>query len=139
VTGTTSRIIMVIYNKKLKYFSRKLRNTLTDSELLLWSYLRRKQIMEIQFYRQKIIGNYIVDFYAPSVRLVIEVDGSQHYGEEGIKKDSLRDAYLSSLNIYTLRFNNYQVITDIENVLDEIFEYVEKYFQNPLALRAPPF
>jgi very-short-patch-repair endonuclease len=66
---------------------------MTDAERLLWSKLRRKQIKTFQFYRQRIIGNYIVDFYCPKGKLIIEVDGGQHYSEEGNRKDKAREDY----------------------------------------------
>jgi very-short-patch-repair endonuclease len=69
---------MLKYNPRLKAKARGLRSALTDAEQRLWNRLRRKQILGVQFYRQKPIGNYIVDFYAPAARLVIEVDGAQH-------------------------------------------------------------
>lgn len=63
---------MLRYNPRLKTRARSLRTNLTDVERHLWNRLRGKQILRVQFYRQKPIGNYIVDFYAPAVRLVIE-------------------------------------------------------------------
>jgi very-short-patch-repair endonuclease len=67
------------YNANLKSTARKLRQNLTDSESALWTQLRAKQPAGIQFYRQKPLGPYIVDFYAPQAKLVIEIDGSQHF------------------------------------------------------------
>ena len=69
---------MLNYRRYLKDKSRLLRCHKTDSEEHLWTRLRRKQLLGIQFYRQKPLGDYIVDFYAPKVKLVVEVDGSQH-------------------------------------------------------------
>ena len=69
---------MLRYNPELKPLARSLRSAMTESESALWYRVRGKQISGVQFYRQKPIGNYIVDFYAPRVKLVIEVDGSQH-------------------------------------------------------------
>jgi len=66
---------MLKYSCSLKSKARRLRSELTDSESLLWSRLRRKQLMGVQFYRQKPVGDYIVDFYAPWANLVIELDG----------------------------------------------------------------
>jgi len=66
---------MLSYNKELKGFSRTLRKNMTSAEKLLWSKIRGKQLKNCQFYRQKIIGNYIVDFFCPKANLVIEVDG----------------------------------------------------------------
>lgn len=62
------------YKSTLKLFARNLRNNMTDAEQLLWSKLRRKQILGVQFYRQKPLANYIVDFYCAAANLVIELD-----------------------------------------------------------------
>jgi very-short-patch-repair endonuclease len=78
---------MLFYDKKLKGLSQHLRVNMTDAENRLWSKLRRKQLRGHQFYRQKIIGKYIVDFYCPKANLVIELDGGQHYSERGKAKD----------------------------------------------------
>lgn len=123
---------MLKYNSQLKQPARDLRSNQTDSEQLLWSKLRRKQINEIQFYRQKPIGNYIVDFYAPKVKLVIEVDGSQHQEPSHQEKDQQRDAYLNTLGLTVLRFNNLQVLHELESVLTVIFEHCSRP-SNPLS------
>ena len=83
--------MFLAYEGKLKEFSRQLRTHMTDAEKILWQKLRRKQLKGYQFYRQKIVGDYIVDFYCPGARLVIEVDGGQHYGPEEMAKDGVRD------------------------------------------------
>lgn len=78
--GGLGRISVTLkYQPKLKPISRTLGSNQTDAELLLWSRLRRRQINGIQFYRQRPIGAYIVDFYAAAAKLVIEVDGGQHH------------------------------------------------------------
>ena len=69
---------------------------MTEAEKLLWSKLRRKQIHNLQFYRQKILGEYIVDFYCPKLNLVIEIDGGQHYTIEGENNDKIRDEFLKN-------------------------------------------
>ena len=69
------------YNKNLKQPSRYLRSNMTDAEQLLWQRIRSKQILELRFYRQKPILNFIVDFYCPAENLVIECDGGQHYSD----------------------------------------------------------
>ena len=76
--------------------------------------------MGVQFYRQKPIGNYIVDFCAPQANLVIEVDGSQHHEPFAIEADTERDAFLSQLGLNVLRFDNLQVLRETEAVLDTI-------------------
>ena len=85
---------MLSYNKKLKQLSRTLRINIIDAEKLLWSKIRGKQLKGLQFYRQKIIGNYIADFYCPKSKLVIEVDGGQHYNVDGKGKDKIREDYM---------------------------------------------
>ena len=65
-------------DRRLKEYSRNLRKNMTNAEVLLWSKIRRKSLDGYQFYRQKIIGSYIVDFYCHKAKLVIEVDGGQH-------------------------------------------------------------
>lgn len=79
---------------------------MTDAEQLLWSLLRRKQILGIQFYRQKPIGPYIVDFHASAVSHVIEVDGGQHLDDEHLLRDTKRDCFLIDRGIMVLRFDN---------------------------------
>jgi len=93
---------------------------MTDAEQTLWKHLRCKQLLGIQFYRQKPIGPYIVDFYTPAVRLVIELDGSQHYEAGHARRDAERDAYLASQGLLVLRFDNRQLFVETEAVLEEI-------------------
>lgn len=114
-------LAMLPYNKNLKSLSRTLRKEMTDAEQLLWSRIRRKQIPGIQCYRQKPIGPYIVDFYAPSVRLVIEVDGCQHFENEHAHYDAVRDAFLKNMGLLVFRFHNLQVLTETDAVMAEIF------------------
>jgi very-short-patch-repair endonuclease len=129
---------MLRYNAKLKEPARILRTHLTDSEQMLWSRLRRKQLLGVQFYRQKPLGQYIVDFYAPSIRLVVEVDGSQHFAVEQAAYDSQRTAYLESQGLRVLRFTNLEVLQETEAVVETIYEAVLKT-KNPPALCAAPF
>jgi len=88
----------------------------------LWSKLRLKQLKGYQFYRQRVIGNYIVDFCSPSLKLVIEVDGSQHYSDKGVATDKIRDKYLQDCGLRVLRFNDYEVLTNINGVVENILE-----------------
>jgi very-short-patch-repair endonuclease len=114
------------YNKNLKQVSRDLRNNMTEAEKLLWSRLRNKQILGLQFYRQKPILNFIVDFYCPAVNLVIECDGSQHYTDEGLEADRVRDEALAHLGLKVLRFDNGQVLGEIDGVVEAIYHYCFK-------------
>ncbi len=109
------------YNKNLKQPSRDLRKNMTDAEQLLWQRIRRKQILGLQFYRQKPILNFIVDFYCPKANLVIECDGGQHYTEEGLEADRVRDQALGQLGLNVLRFDNRQVLTEIDAVVERVY------------------
>lgn len=119
--------MVIPYNKKLKPRSRELRNNMTDAERLLWSKIRRKQLLHLQFYRQKPLGNYIVDFYCPAAKLIIEVDGSQHFQAEQLEYDRMRDDFLTGLGFKILRFSNLEVLRNIEGVI----EVIEKSVRNP--------
>lgn len=110
--------------KTLKPYSSKLRKTSTEAEIILWSHIRKKQILNVQFYRQKIIGPFIVDFYAAKLKLVIEIDGSQHYHTDGLKKDIERDRLLQSIHLTVLRYSNYQVMAELSHVLDSIYGHI---------------
>jgi len=112
------------YNPKLKANTRQLRQNLTDSELSLWRRLRGKKLADVQFYRQKPIGDYIVDFYAPKAKLVIEIDGSQHLEARHAEKDKNRDEYLGSLGLMVLRFNSRQALKETEAVMDVVYRVI---------------
>ena len=109
------------YSPSLKPLGRQLRKSMTDSENRLWSKIRRRQILDVQFYRQKPIGDYIVDFYAPKVKLVVEIDGSQHLDAESASKDRLRDEFMHKSGLKVLRFNSKEVLEETEGVLECIY------------------
>ena len=117
---------MRLYNKNLKQASRDLRNNLTDAEKLLWSRLRNKQILGLQFYRQKPLLNFIVDFYCPAANVVIECDGGQHFTDEGLEADRVRDEALAQFGLKVLRFDNGQVIGQIDGVVEVVFEFISR-------------
>ncbi len=117
---------MLPFNKKLKQSDRELRKNMTDSERFLWAKIRRKQLNGYQFYRQKNIGNYIVDFYCPATKLIVEIDGGQHYYGQGIEKDKTRDNFLGRLGFTVLRFSGREIFTNIDGVLHRIGEHLEK-------------
>jgi very-short-patch-repair endonuclease len=79
----------------------------------------------VQFYRQKNIGNYIVDFYCPQGRLVIELDGGQHYEKEGMKRDQERDSYLQALGLTVMRFSDIDALRNIDGVVERIYEHLK--------------
>lgn len=124
---------MLHYDQRLKTNSRQLRKKQTDCEMLLWSRLRRKQICGVQFYRQKPLGSFIVDFYAPLAKLVVELDGSQHFERLQAAYDARRDAFLQTLGLTILRFNNRQVLLETQGVLEVIYRMVSRqgYSESP--------
>lgn len=120
------------YNPELKENSRSLRSNMTDAEQLLWQHIRRKQIHGVQFYRQKPLLAFVVDFYCPVAKLVIELDGSQHFAEEHQAKDQERDAVLAGSGLRVLRFDNRQILSETDAVLEVIDAAVEERVnQNP--------
>ncbi len=116
----------IFNNLKLKERRRILRNNQTKTEKILWQILRKKQVEEIKFCRQYGIGQYIADFYAPSIKLVIEIDGDNHYSKIGREYDVERDSYMRSLNITILRIPNIEVKKKIEIVIEKIIKTVTK-------------
>jgi very-short-patch-repair endonuclease len=107
---------------------------MTDAEQILWYHLRRKQILETQFYRQKAIGDFIVDFFAPRARWVVEVDGGQHWEEGHQEKGFRRDEALRHHGLEVLRFSNLEVLQDLDPVLVRIWNEVERALSAGQAL-----
>jgi len=115
---------MLSYNKSLKEYSKTLRKNMTDSERLLWSKLKSSQLKGYQFNRQKPIGNYIVDFYCIKAKLVIEVDGGQHYTEEGKESDRIRDKYIVGRGLRVLRFSDGDILKNIDGAIETILRFL---------------
>ena len=115
---------MLSYHKELKLISQQLRKHMTDAENLLWSKLRGKQLKGLQFYRQKTIGKYIVDFYCPKAHIVIELDGGQHYTESGQERDQLREEVLLNMGVKVLRFSDREVFDNLNGVMESIWSYL---------------
>ncbi len=107
-------------NKKLSPYSRDLRRNATKQENHLWYDFLKKH--PLRFNRQRIIGEYIVDFHCPKANLVIELDGSGHYEDDAIEYDKRRTAYLESLGLTVIRFTN----TDIDRNFDGVCQMIEE-------------
>jgi len=122
---------MLNYKSALKEPSRNLRNNMTEAERVLWYRLRRKQLLGVQFYRQKPIGNYIVDFYAPAANLVIEVDGCQHLEPEHQVQDEIRVKFLAKRGLTVLRFDNRQVLCETGPVAEQILSWMLEKLNPP--------
>ena len=112
------------HNKSLVNVGRMLRKTMTKEERHLWYDFLREY--SVRFIRQKIIGNYIVDFYCAKASLVIELDGSQHYEEIGITKDKERTKYLESQGLKVIRIPNNEVNNNFRGVCEFIDNEVAK-------------
>ena len=114
-------------NPELKKYATEMRKNMTYEEKKVWYQILKSR--EPKFHRQRIIGNYIVDFYCPKLKLIIEIDGYQHFYEESIEYDGKRTEYLEKIGFYILRFENTEVNKDIENVryiINNICESLEK-------------
>ena len=109
-----------INNSKLTGYAKTLRKNMTKEERHLWyDFLKN---LPITIKRQKVIGNYIVDFYIASSKIVIELDGSQHYEDKGIENDAKRDAFLNGLGIKVLRYSNLDINQRFESVCEDILK-----------------
>lgn len=114
-----------LHNSKLTKLSQNLRKTMTKEERHLWyGFLK---CLSVQIYRQRTFGQYIVDFYCPSAKLVIELDGSQHYEEQGVLNDKVRDEYLYSLGLTVLRYSNEDIHKRFESVCQDIWNKIYNY------------
>jgi very-short-patch-repair endonuclease len=115
---------IIPYNPKLKEYARKLRKDSTFTEILMWNNLKRKQVREYDFDRQRPIDNYIVDFYCKDLQLAIEVDGESHYGNEA--RDEKKDKRLNELGVTVLRFDDMEMRYQLEKVIKNIEEWIDK-------------
>ena len=113
------------YTKRLVRIARALRRRMTDAEKKLWSLLRVNHL-GLKFRRQVPFGEHVPDFYCHELKLNVEVDGGQHYTDEGIQNDEKRDDELERSGIMVLRYSNDQVLEETEAVADEIFEEAQR-------------
>lgn len=109
-------------NPRLRRFARRMRREPTPAEEALWRLLRHRRLAGFKFRRQHTYGPYILDFYCPRARLVVELDGDTHATPEGLQADAERSAYLEARGLVILRFWNTEVADDQEAVLTRIVE-----------------
>ena len=105
--------------QQLKIYSKQLKAEMTDAEKLLWSKIRRKQLNGVKFCRQKIVGNYIVDFLSFDKKLIIELDGGQHADQ--VEYDEKRIAFLEQQGFTVIRFWNTEVLLETDSVLEQLW------------------
>ncbi len=112
------------YNKEIVPFAKELRKNMTKEERHLWyDFLRR---YPIKFTRQKVLGKYIADFYCAKAKVVIELDGSQHYEDKGMANDEKRTEYLETFGIKVIRISNLDVLKNFEGVCAHIDNTVKQ-------------
>lgn len=122
------------YNPSLKQRAKELRRAGNLSEVLLWNQIKNKQFFGLDFDRQKIIGNYIVDFYCAEKSVVLEVDGSSH--DDKADYDAKRDAFLGSLNLVVVHIMD----RDVKNNLSDVMTFLRNHtaFTTPPLRGTPP-
>jgi len=106
-------------------FARSMRRNMTEAEFRLWLRLRARGVEGLKFRRQVPIGPFIVDFFCAERRLVVEIDGSQHFADEALVADAGRTAWLEARGLRVLRLTNLDVMQDIEAVYRVIVEASE--------------
>ena len=107
--------------------ARRLRREMTPHERKLWYLFLRKYPVKI--YKQRIIDRFIVDFYCASAKLVIELDGSQHYEEQGLAYDAERTAVLESLGLHVIRYSNRDIDRNFASVCEQIDLIIKERLQ----------
>ena len=120
------KIELLPKNKDLLSRSRSLRKGYVLSEVVFWKQVRNKEFHQIDFDRQKIIGNYIVDFYIKSLGVVIEIDGFSHNDKEDY--DNKRQLFLESLDLVFYRISDYRIKNDLINVMKELEDFIIEKF-----------
>lgn len=120
------KIDLLPKNKELLARSRSLRKGYILSEVIFWKAVRNKNFFDIDFDRQRIIGNYIVDFYIKSLGVVIEIDGSSHNDKE--EYDDKRQQFLESLNLKVYKISDFRIKNDFANVMKELEDYIIVHF-----------
>ena len=116
-------------NHSLLPTAKMLRKNLTPHERKLWYLFLRKYPVKI--YKQRIIDSFIVDFYCASAKLVIELDGSQHFTKQGIEHDKERSAMIQAYNLKVLRFTNYEIDTAFSDVCETIDAEIKSRLAEP--------
>jgi very-short-patch-repair endonuclease len=110
----------IFSQKQQTSFRKQLRNSMTKSEVVLWKHIKGSQL-GFKFRRQCGVSKYVVDFYCPELKLVVEVDGLTHYEEAVFNKDQTRDKYFASLGLVVKRYNASRVFNFLQEVLDDLY------------------
>ncbi|WP_405356566.1 endonuclease domain-containing protein [Ruminococcus sp.] len=117
-------------NPRLTENAQSLRRNMTKEEKHLWYDCLKN--LPITVKRQKVFGKYIADFYIPKAKIVIELDGSQHYSQEGEKADAARDDYFVKNGFIVLRDTNLQIQQEFKNVCEDIWYHIDPFIDNEM-------
>ena len=129
-------VIMKIFNiKSQKQLRQKLRNERPVSEKIFWGQLRNSQL-GYKFRRQQGIGRYVVDFYCPELKLVIEIDGATHETEEELKQDKIRQDFLESLGLKILRYRNLEIKEGLRGLIPYLIKFLK---ERDNGINHPPY
>jgi len=125
-----------LFNRKHQGEKRKrLRNNMPEAERVLWNHIRNKKLGGLRFRRQVGIGEYIVDFYCPQLRIVLELDGDSHFTKEAVVYDNERNAYMESLGLHVIRYTNDRIKYDLERVIEELKQIISEPEPSPSLRR----
>jgi very-short-patch-repair endonuclease len=127
VAGGAEQSMPHLHNRlELNELRRKLRNSATQAEILLWLHLKQRGCGGYKFRRQHSVGRYILDLYCPKLKLAVELDGSQHFEPAVRANDREREAWLKSFGIIVIRFTNDEVLKNLDGVIDDLTEVVRR-------------
>ena len=116
-----------LYNKTSELQKRRtLRNNITPAETKIWAKLKGRQLEDCKFRRQYSIGAFVVDFYAPELKLAIEIDGDSHFHPDAIEYDRERQLFLEAKGTYVVRFTNEQVYQQLDEVVEAIAQKIRQ-------------
>jgi very-short-patch-repair endonuclease len=119
------------YQPLLRSLATELRKRQTRAEALFWQEVRNRNCLGYKFYRQRILLNYIVDFYCRELKLVIEIDGGIHSREQNHIYDKIRSADLESYGLTLLRYSNEQILSDLSKVLEDLKTHMTSLASSP--------
>jgi len=120
-----------------RHFARRLRVEQTDCELHLWQKIRARQLLNLKFRRQHPCPPFVLDFYCVELKLAIELDGGQHFDGQSLAYDRRRTGYLQGLGITVLRFDNRQVLEQMNEVLEEVYRVAGRMLKAPSPQPSP--
>jgi very-short-patch-repair endonuclease len=129
IEGNFFNVSSLPRNLKLRKRAKELRKAGFLHEVVFWEKLKGKQVCSLDFHRQQIIGNFIVDFFAPQIGLVIELDGCSH--DEKKDYDKEREDFLKSLGLTIIRFSARETLQELENVIKKLKNFIEEKFPSP--------